>query len=286
MAKDLKSMCAPGESVVFEARLSWLEVIVRGFGFGLVFLVLMILMSWALGDDDSVFAEFVVSFILTFVIMRYLLLSAIMVTDRRLLVQSGNRQFRVEEIPLGNIKEIDHIPGIFGFGEYVAVHVQAGHLTTIGNVPRPIALVQVLSALTGRSARTQVNSKFRDLYSVINAMVIACGLGGVTLFVYVSLQALHSNAWTTGIAFATVLALALVLFIPLMLLALILGYWVGSIPTFILIRYSLTPGEAEQFLRIGLDTLKPGIMKTMTRWARRISAWVLSRLYGQKIRCD
>ncbi len=286
MAKDLKSMCTPGESVVFEARFSWPEIIERGLGFGLVFVAVLRIVAWAADADDRLLVEVAFAVILTLQIVRHLRLSAILVTDRRLLSRSGSWRPHMTEVLLNNIKEIDHTPGIFGFGEHVTIQEKTGRSTTIGFVPRPIAFVQVLSVLTGRPARTTVSPKFRNLYGVINAVIIAFGLGGLILFTFATIHALDSNAWGIGISYGAILSSVFFLFIPLMMIALILGFLVGSVPAFLIVRFSLTPGEAEQFLRIGQDKLKPGTMQTLTRWTHQFSAWVLSLLYGQKIRCD
>lgn len=272
--------------MIFESRYTWLQAIGRTLGIGIAMMLMVWIYYWSEVPRTPAPVLLAPILLLWFGITAQLRLPTVLVTDRRILYRSGLFRCEVADIPLDCIEEFREVPGIFGFGEHVCVRENANRRKLLIHLPRPQDLMAELSSLTGRPPPFEFSSLIKNVYNFAFLAVVGCGFGGILLVGYMAFHVVGPDPLEIGNKLAAVYLLIFLLFFPMLVPAVVLSCLVGCIPAFFAARFLLTPEEAEQLLRIGQASYEPGMARAFSRRTRQLFAWVLSRLYGQTIRCD
>ena len=204
----------------------------------------------------------------------------------RVLYRKGLLWPKFIEIALTDIAQTDFAHGTFGFGDRVNVRKLNYVNIEIILVPRLEDLRDAILTLKGQTVPPKFNRRYQNAINMMMLLAIGCGLLGVVGFSIVFISVIGSADSLTGASNVAIIIFAIFLFIPLVLLALALGFIVGSILFFILARFYLSSAETKELICMDDGALRRTWMKTLNRRCVGYLERMVSFLYGQKIRCD
>lgn len=286
MADKLEDRLDPNEKILFHARYSLVQAIERALVFAIVLFAVLRGASWLFGEYGGVSGELILNTFLSIGVAIRMRVAAVLVTDHRVLLRMGLWRPRIVEIALTDIARADFAPGIFGFGDSVNIRKLNYEKIEILLVPRLEDLRDAILTQKGQTVPPKVNRKIKNSLSLMMMFTIGFGLLGIAAFGFAFISMIDSAESMTGFSAVVIILLVMFLFIPLMLVALILGFIVGITLFLTLARFHLSPAETKELICMDDGSSRGAWMETLNRWCVGYLEGIASFLYGQRIRCD
>lgn len=286
MSNKLEDRLDHDEKILFQARYSLAQAIERALGFAIVFFAAIWIVGRLFGDDSELYGELVFDALFSIGIAIQLRVAAVLATDRRVLFRKGLWRRNIVEIALSDISQVNYTPGIFGLGDKLDVRKFNSQIIHIILLPRLDDLRDTILTLKGQPVPPRTNRKIKNAYSLMVATTIGCGLLGIGAFGFVFVSMIDTVETMLGPSVVSLVLFFMILFIPLMMFALILGFVVGSILFLILARFHMSPAEMKELICMDDGSSHGPWMERLSQWCVRYLEGFVSFLYGQKIRCD
>jgi hypothetical protein len=281
MASQLKEMLAPGETVLFHACPTWREVLALVPKIT-VLIVVFLFIATHIVDGEDLWGNALIAMVVLLMI-RWMRHPEVLLTDRRLLHKIDHPRFPLVDVAHSDIEAIDLMPGLFGLGEYLAIKVRDKAAVRVGQVPGLRAIWRVLAEQAGLPPPTDPGFKMKfayhgsKLFCTLVAVVLVVGAGDV----------MHD--WMALDVPTSVVdyLLYILLLIPAIPMAIVVGMILGWIVSALLIRLSFTAAQARGLATMGYVGRQAGIIEgPLKTWSVRASLGFYSWLYGRPMRCE